>query len=157
MFRKIRDLFTGSKPPPTSLACDKAGLESSRDLRVAAIVILIEMASADSAIDPSEVQTMCALVASEFKIAESELPDLVQSAISARQAKGKIDEFVALINERFDEQQRTSFLALIWRLVLADGQIDKSEQRFAVQMQYRLKLTDEQTQAARTLAEQGGM
>ena len=33
---------------------------------------------------------------------------------------------------------------MIWRVVIADGTIDKYEERLAVQMKFRLQLTDEQ-------------
>jgi len=44
---------------------------------------------------------------------------------------------------------------MIWAVVIADGSVDKFEERFALQMKNRFKLTDEQAKGARQMAEQG--
>ena len=155
MLKKLKNLFSGVSPAEASLKADKHGQMASGDLQIAALVVLIEMASTDQAIAPAEAQSVCALMAKEFEIDDAVLPDLVKRAIEARKATEKIDSFVKKINEGFNVHQRQRLLAMIWNIVLADGKVDKFEQRFAVQMYNRLQLTADQAASARALAESG--
>lgn len=155
MFGKLKSFFKGETTLEKSLQADKTGQPTAHDLHVAAAVLLIEMAGSDQGIAAQEAQAVCALMGQEFGLAEETLPELVQTAVSARQQKGKIDEFVKAINANFDDSQRQRLLAMIWKIVLADGKVEKFEQRFAVQMYNRFRLSEEQAQAAREMAEQG--
>lgn len=155
MFGKIKAFFTGESSLQSSLTMDKDGSLTSRDMHIAATVLLIEMAGRDQGIASQEVEQVCTLMQKEFAIAEEDLPELVSLAVEARKNSGKIDEFVKTINESFSEAQRQRLLAMIWKIVLADGAVDKFEQRFAVQMYNRFQLTSEQAEAARSMAERG--
>ena len=155
MFGKLKSFFKGETTLEKSLQADKSGQPSTEDLHLATLVILIEMAGSDQEIAPQEAQAVCALMQKEFGLAEESLPELVQVAVAARKDKGKIDEFVAAINSNFSVPQRQRLLAMIWKVVLADGKVGKFEQRFAVQMHNRFQLTEEQAAAAKLLAEQG--
>ena len=155
MFGKLKSFFKGESTLEKSLLADKGGQPSTHDLHIAAVVILIEMAGTDQGIAPQEAQTVCDLMKQEFGLAEETLPELVQVAVAARQEKGKIDEFVKVINAKFDVAQRQRLLAMIWRIVLADGKVDKFENRFAVQMFNRFQLSEEQAEAAKEMAVQG--
>jgi len=46
-------------------------------------------------------------------------------------------------------------MAMAWKVVVADGSVDKFEERFATQLKYRLQLSDQDVQEAKTLARQG--
>ncbi|MCB0334113.1 MAG: TerB family tellurite resistance protein, partial [Bdellovibrionales bacterium] len=84
---------------------------------------------------------------------EDEVPELVEIAIAAKCEKGKIDEFVKAINDNFNPKQRQEILTMVWKVVLADGKIDKFEERFAAQMKTRFMLSDEQADQARAAAQ----
>jgi uncharacterized tellurite resistance protein B-like protein len=155
MFGKIKSFFRGELSLEKSLLSDKSGQASTKDLQVAALVILIEMASSDKDIAPQEAQAICDLMQTEFGIGEEAIPDLVQVATAARQEKGKIDEFVKSLNEHFNVEQRVRLLSMIWTIVMADGKVDKFEERFALQMQNRFQLTPEQAAKARSIAGKG--
>ncbi|MBX7144201.1 MAG: TerB family tellurite resistance protein [Oligoflexia bacterium] len=155
MLKKLLQVFGGKKSD--SLKLDKVGNSLSLDLQTAIAVILVEVASADKGIDPKEADAVCALMQEELGLPEDELPALIQTAISARKEQGKIDSFVKSINESFHDGQRQRLFGLLWKVVIADGKVEKFEQRFAVQMRNRLQLSEEQAEAARRLAEQGGL
>lgn len=155
MFGKLKSFFKGESTLEKSLQADRSGQASAQDLHIAAAVLLIEMAGSDQGIAPQEAEAVCELMQKEFALPEESLPELVQVAVAARKEKGKIDEFVQVINSKFDEGQRQRLLAMIWKIVLADGKVDKFEQRFAVQMYNRFRLSEEQAEAAKQMAVQG--
>jgi len=155
MFKKIIDFFASKESLEVSLAQDKSGQTTDHDLHVAALVLLIEMAGTDNEIAPEESATLCAIMNEQFNIPEEEMPELVEIAAAARKEQGKIDQFVASVNERFDDKQRQLLFAMIWKIVLADGKIDKMEARLGKQMRNRLRLTEEQESQARAMVEKG--
>lgn len=155
MFGKIKEFFAGQEALETTLEKDKSGSATDRDLHIAAAVLLVEMASSDQEIAPQEGQAVVAAMSQEFGIGQSEVPELVEIAIASRQEKGRIDEFVKCINDNFNETQRQRVLAMLWKVIIADGTIDKYEQRLATQMKFRFKLSDEQAAEARKMAEGG--
>lgn len=150
MFKKLAEYF---KNDITTLDVDKSGNPTPKDLQVATVVMLVEMASADNDIAEEEAQEICFSVASRFGIDEDEVPELVQIAISARQESSKIDDFVSTINHSFNEAQRIQILSMVWKVVLADGKIDKFEERFLVQLKTRFQLSEEALEEARKLAQ----
>lgn len=152
MFKKIKEYFKGEE---TSVLVDKGGRPTERDLHIATAVLLIEMASADQAIAKEEATVVCNTMGAQFGIAEDKLPELVEIAIAARKEAKKIDQFVKAINDSFNDEQRTRILAMIWKVVIADGKVEKFEQRFAKQLQARFKLSDEQAERAGKMAAAG--
>lgn len=155
MLKKLMQLFSGGKTD--GLTLDQWGKPLSEDLQIAIAVVLVEGASIDQGIDAKESAAVCALMQQELGLAEDALPQVVQAAITARQQQQKLDSFVKLINDSFHSAQRQRLFALIWKIVMADGKVEKFEQRFAVQMRNRLQLSEAQAEAARALAEQGGI
>ena len=155
MFEKLKDFFAGSEKEPASLKTDQAGKATDADLQVACAVLLVEMARADKSVARQEGQAVVALMAVQFGIPEDRMPALIETAMAARKAQGKLDEFVRCINQGFSASQKQRLLAMIWKVVLADGSVDKYEERLAVQMKSRLQLSDEQAVEARRMAESG--
>ena len=155
MFGRIKDFFAGEQSLPASLQVDGEGRPAEADLMVACAVLLVEMARADKNIAKQEGEAVVSLMCANFGLDQAEIPKLIETAVAARKASGKIDEFVKCVNERFDAAQRQKLLAMIWKVVQSDGSVDKLEQRLAVQMKNRLQLSDEQEQEARRMAAEG--
>jgi uncharacterized tellurite resistance protein B-like protein len=155
MFDKLKEFFSGEKTLEASLEVDQSGKPSDRDLQVACAVLLVEMARVDNAVAPAEGHAVVRLMSDQFQIGEAEVPKLVETALEARKSKGKIDEFVKCINQRFSSPQKKKLLAMIWKVVLADSAIERDEERMAVQMRFRLQLSEEDAAEARRMAESG--
>lgn len=151
-FKMFKNLTTFFSREDTSLQFDKDGQPTPQELKVATIVLMVEMAGSDKNIAAEEAETVCRSIGREFSISEEEIPELVKIAIEARRVEGKIDQFVSCINEKFDDQQKILVLAMIWRVVQADGKIDAFESKFAAQLQNRLQLDDSQATEARKIA-----
>jgi len=155
MLGKIKDFFTGEKSLSASLQVDQEGRVTDADLMTACAVLLVEMARADKKIAAAEGETVVALMTAQFGIDKADVPELIATAMAARKEQGKIDEFVRCVNERFSPAQKQKLLAMIWKVVQSDGSVDKFEQRLAVQIRYRLQLSEEEEQEARRMAEVG--
>ena len=150
MFKRLKQFLTGAE---SNLEIDSSGEETSRELHVATGILLLEMAGSDGDYAPEEVQTIFTIMKREFDLTEDEVADLLEIADLSREKKGKIDEFIQLINQNFSEAQRGKILEMVWRVILADQQIEKFERRFAAQIKSRLQLSDEVNEAAKQAAE----
>lgn len=154
MFKGLKEFLLGNQESD-QVALDGDGKPTQQELLIATAVILFEMAASDSDIDHAEAEALCSSMGEQFQVPEDEVPGLVQLAIKAKEQAGKIDSFVKLLNEHFNDGQKQRVLAMIWKVVLADGKIDKFEERFALQMQNRLRLSPEHLEAAKAMVNSG--
>lgn len=148
MLDKFKQIFGGE-----SLAKDSSGKATERDVVIAIGVLLLEMAGADEDYAPEETQAIFDIMEKNFKLTKDEALEILEAADAVRRDGRKLDEFVSAINEAFDAKQKERIFAGVWKVVLADGRVDKFEQRFATQLRFRLELTDEQLERAKHLAE----
>ncbi|MCO6429963.1 MAG: TerB family tellurite resistance protein [Deltaproteobacteria bacterium] len=157
MLNKIKGFFSGEhtleESVQLSLETDKSGEVTTHDLHVATAVILVQVASSDEAIAREEAEAVCGVIEENLGISQELIPSLVETAVAARRQKGKIDDFINLINDRFSTDQRRLLLAMVWKIVLADNKIEKLEERMVIQLRNRLRLTFEDGQQAREMAE----
>jgi uncharacterized tellurite resistance protein B-like protein len=153
MFSKILDFLQGK----TSLELDSSGDPTEKDLQIATAVLLLEVAGSDEDYAPEEVKACVTVMNRQFNSDDEETMEILAAAEELRSKAGRIDEFVEAVNENFTEKQRQLILAMAWKVILADQQIENHEQKFASQLRTRLKLTREQAQEAKDLAFKGAL
>jgi uncharacterized tellurite resistance protein B-like protein len=144
MFGKLKDFFQSGDL--------KAKDVDSRDLQIATALLLLEMSGQDGDYAPEEVDAMIKSMKNEFNMNQAQALEIMEAADSLRNQTEKIDDFVKVINENFKPKQRQTVLTMVWRVILADGIIDKFETRFATQLKFRLQLTDAQAEQAKATA-----
>ncbi len=149
MFKRIKEFFRGE----TLLDIDAKGMPTQRNVLTATGVLLLEVAGADSDYAPEETRAVFQTMQTEFQLSEEEVLDLLEVADLARDGK-KIDEFVALINSNFSDEQRTKILAMAYTVIRADQNLDKDETKFLTQLKFRLQLNDEQLEKAKELSKE---
>ena len=152
MFKKLQEYLEGD----ASLESVASGEPSDEKLQIATGVLLLEMAGRDSDFAPEEVKAVFMAMQSQFGFEqEAEVMELLEKAVDLREKADKIDSFVAQVNSQYSEAQRSVILSMAWKVVLADGEIDKSEQKFAQQLKARLQLSDEAYKKAIEKVESG--
>ena len=152
MFKTIKNFFKSSSGP-VSLFVDKNGEPTSEDINIAVAVLLVEIAASDKDIAPEEGSAVIDVLIKELGIPESEHQNLIETAVAASEHGKKIGEFAKIVLGSFSPEQCQRVLYMLWRVILADGKVDKYEERMAIQMKCRFQLTDEQAAVARRMAE----
>ena len=152
MLEKVADFLLGKTK---SLVTGVDGKPTERDVQIATGVLLLEVAGADSDFAPEETKVVFESMMKQFRVNDEEVLSLLETADSLRRDKNKIDQFYDLINQHFDAGQRTVIFATLWKVILADGRVDKAEMRSATQIRFRLQLSDEDFEKAKSLAESG--
>ena len=100
---------------------------SEQKIMVATAAIFLEMAYADFEIDPQEEQEISTSLKNIFNIEQDEIDRLFQEAKTKRADNIDIWNFVHLLKDNFSREMRIIILENLWRLVFADGRVDKYE------------------------------
>ena len=140
MFKKLAGILEGS----VGLDKDSSGEPTTEDLQIATGVLLLEMSGRDEDYAPEEVRAIFLEMKAQFGIEdEHEIMALLEKATDLREEKEKIDSFVQTLIDNYSEEQRSLILSMAWKVILADGEIEKAEKRFAKQLATRLQLSEE--------------
>ncbi|MCB0359024.1 MAG: TerB family tellurite resistance protein [Bdellovibrionales bacterium] len=150
MFESFKDFFEGSAP----LRLDKAGKPAARDVVIATVIVLLELAHQDKEFSEEEFTQIIRGLNREFGLSDAEAGMVMEIADYARKNPERGSEATRVINEHFSDEQKEHILSMLWRVVLADGLVDAFETRYAVLLRTRLNLSLEQAVRARTQAEQ---
>jgi uncharacterized tellurite resistance protein B-like protein len=152
MLKLIKSLF-GRKPIIDSIAVDHAGRPVGQDVLEAVVRLLIEITRSDSDIADEEAGAIMDVVMTYFAESEEQIPALLRRVADQTKQGENLNEVFALLNQTYSPDQRLLLLSVCWRIVMADGEIARSERRFATQLRYRFQLSEEQERVARELAE----
>jgi len=123
MIKKIRNFFNKS----VSLGEKSAELESEKRIQVAACSLFVEMAGIDNEFSGEERERIIAIITKEFEIDSATAGELME--LAALELKGSADlwQFTNLINENYSPEDKTRLMEMIWKVVYADGKLDKHE------------------------------
>lgn len=150
MFKNLRGFIDGE----ATLAVDKDGMPTERDLMIGVVMLLLELSHGDSHLAPEEVTELVRNMNREFALQDHEIADLMEVAEVLRKNRGKVEHFIETVNSHYDDEQRQVILAMLWRLIRADGRIEKSEQQLAIKLRTVLNLSLEQAVRAVQMSEE---
>lgn len=135
MLDELKHFFTGYGP----LELDKHGQPSDQALKIATAAVLWEASLADDFLGDLEVSKLTAALKGAFNISEEEVQ--VVSAICQRGVtKDKLDKYINMMVEHYDEKQREKIIELASVIVKADNELDLSEAIVCDLLRKRLKL-----------------
>lgn len=148
----FRKTFGGS-----SKAKEGTAPESDReeDLRIATCALFLEIANIDDEFSEKERENILGLIQSEYGLSEQQALEVSQRAAS--ELEGSIDlwKFTNLINEQYDEAERIRVVEMLWRVVYADGKLDKHEDYLVHKLARLLRLSHKQLIAAKLKVSRG--
>ena len=151
MLERIKEFFMGD----TSIAIDKNLKPTDGDLQVATCILLLRMAAADEEIAQEELSTIVADLERQFDLPQDQIDQILEVSESLNWQSERVDEFIQLINSKFEEEQRRLVLAMVWKVVIADGKVDAFEKKFASELAVQLQLDDKQALRAKEMAQKG--
>jgi uncharacterized tellurite resistance protein B-like protein len=96
--------------------------------RVSAL-LLVEIARSDASIDAEEIDTIRqALQASSSSMDATEIDEILDSARQDADAAVSLHNQVRQINDGFSREQKLALVEQMWRVAIADGDLDKYEE-----------------------------
>ncbi len=97
-------------------------------IQVAACVLLLEMAHTDGEFHDMEATLVEDLVASKFGLSAEATAELMDFAQQEREASLDLYQFTREIDANFSYQEKLEIIESLWRIVYADGVLDKYEE-----------------------------
>lgn len=147
--KAIRNYFGGAE----NLSVDGVGDATPEDLQLAAAVLLVEANRDNKRNNVEESRSIFKNIEAEFKLTPEATHRLLELAERSPKNEETMNEFVDSINASFTDAQKQRILAMVWRVIMADGVVDHYENVYAVTLRSRLNLTLEQSIRARRMAE----
>ncbi len=151
MLGKLKEYFRGT----STLEVNAANAPTDSELQIAVGLLLLQMAGQDDDYAPEEVKTVYRVMQQQFGLSDEETLELLEVADVVRQDKSKVDGYFKAISENYTSDQKKLIFTMLWQVVLADGKVEKFEERFATQVKFRLQLSDAQVEEAKKMAASG--
>lgn len=136
MLKRIKSLLTSgpSSEPPT---------EHER-IQVATAALLLEMAHADEEFREMEQQIIRDLLQRRFELSEDAAGELMELAQEKRKESLDLFHFAREINRDFTPEEKLEVMEVLWRVVYADGVLDKYEDYLIRKLASLLRLSHRQ-------------
>jgi uncharacterized tellurite resistance protein B-like protein len=121
MFERLKLVLAGEH---TSKAAE---VEEEKRIQVATAVILLEVAYADEECSESELEHIIDILTSTFDLDEESVNELI--LVAEEQLRKSIDiwHFTEIINNEYSDEEKYRIIENVWRVVYADGKLDKYE------------------------------
>jgi uncharacterized tellurite resistance protein B-like protein len=109
-------------------APEEKKIEIKDRIYIAACAMFIEVAKSDLSFDEVERTKIIDIMKKSFSLEEDYVKELMDLASQSVQKSISLYEFTPLINDRFSKEEKFALLKDLWRLVFADGRVDKYEE-----------------------------
>jgi len=96
-------------------------------VRLAVCALFLEMASIDEEFSEEERQLVLDMMKEEFDLSEEYINELVEAAEEQRRSTLDLWKFTDMINRNFGVEEKIRVVELLWRVVYADGTLNKHE------------------------------
>lgn len=123
MLNTLKDLFDSFAAP----AAGRSPGDSDHAVRLAAAVLLVEVARAEPASTPAEAKAILAALHKRFAFANDELARLVELAEAEAKEAYDYHRFTSVLNERFSQPEKIALVEAMWQVAYADEHLDAHE------------------------------
>jgi uncharacterized tellurite resistance protein B-like protein len=149
MFNNIDEFLRGR----TTLEVEASGNPTQRDMQIGTASLLVQMAHVNQNITKGEIDSMVRCMNRQFKLSDQDSADILEAADFLRRDRNKLDDILAAINERFSDSQKQTVLAILWKVMNADGSVSGREAELAASILSQLGLSSDQVRTAKAMAD----
>ncbi len=107
---------------------EKGAEPSAHQVQLASAALMFEVVRADGATKDDEINTLKQLLQEQFELPAAELDELIELAEQQSNEATSLYQFTRLINDHFDAGQKLQVIASMWKIAVADGNIDRFEE-----------------------------
>jgi uncharacterized tellurite resistance protein B-like protein len=126
MLEALRDFFFSKMTPPDEGAAPAP--ERSRDLRLAACALLLELAHADDDFTEDERQHLENAIRRHYGLNRKEAEELLRLAERERRQAADLWQFTNLIRRHYSTGQKMVLAEIMWGVVFSDGELSSREE-----------------------------
>lgn len=147
MFKSLQDYFTTKIDH--ILEHNDAEQADDQDLKLAAAVLMFEVARSDGKIDQVELDTMAKILREQFEFSEPDVNEMIQLAQQESEEAISLQGFTRQVCDNWCNNKRVKLLEHLWIIAFADEHIDAHERHLVRKIAGLLYLTDRQVARAR--------
>ena len=105
-----------------------SAIDKQQLIKMAAAVLFVEVMHADHKVDKRERQIVKQALQECFSLSSKDAEDLFHLAEERVKDVTSLHEFTSILHGRFNYEEKIMLLEQIWRIVLADNDVDKFEE-----------------------------
>jgi uncharacterized tellurite resistance protein B-like protein len=132
MFNRIMSLLQADAAPAKEKRFER--------VQVATCALLMEVAHSDGHYKAVEAKIVHELLANTFNLSPATVTELVDYSHQHRQDSADLFQFAREINTHFSREEKADVMEGVWRVIYADGTLDKFEDALARQLATLLRL-----------------
>lgn len=114
------------------------------DVRIAACALFLEMARVDGEFSDAERSRILALLKNHYHLSDGDALELIQAADQELEQSIDLWQFTNRINQRYSEEEKINIIQMLWKIVCADGTLDKHERYLVHKLSGLLRLSHEE-------------
>lgn len=137
VLQRLKDLLLGNAGDPSPAG---GGPVSSHPPEVAVAALLLESASADDRVHLLEHATIAHGLSQQFGLDAAGVERVLAQAEQARRDSISLHDFTSVLLREYDERRRIAIAEVVWRVVLADGELTSDESILARRLGNLLEL-----------------
>jgi len=111
------------------------------DVRIAACALFLEMARVDGEFNDVERDRVLAILKNEYHLSDEDALALIQATDQELEQSIDLWQFTKRINQRHSDEEKISIIQLLWKIVYADGTLDKHERYLVHKLSGLLRLS----------------
>lgn len=98
------------------------------DRHLALAVLMVEAARADFERSPAELALIRDTLAASLSLSAAEAEELLQKAVTKSETAISLYEFVSVLNDELDADEKEQLIGWLWQIAHADGRLDPQEE-----------------------------
>lgn len=114
--------------------------QSEHTIALAASVILLEIAAMDNDLADVEIETIIGILKKQYHLDGGRIQELLDNAEAVRKGAVDLYQFTRIINDTCSRDEKRKLMESIWRVIFADGKLDKYEDHLAHKLTRLLRL-----------------
>ena len=113
-------------------------------IQVATCALLLEVANSDDEFSDIERDNIIQILEKDFELSDEYAKELLELSDKEREESIDLWQFTNLINEHYSIEEKIKIIEMVWKVIYADGKLDKHEDHLAHKLSNLLKLTHKQ-------------
>jgi uncharacterized tellurite resistance protein B-like protein len=123
MIAKIRRFFEDNL-----LLGEQKPQENEKQIELACITLMIELAKVDQSIDDNEFNIIRKAAKKTFNIADEKIDEIIELALEESKQSTSLYQFTDLVNNHYSDDKKYQLVLAMWKVAFADGELDKYEE-----------------------------
>ena len=118
--------------------------DKAQKIQVATCALLLEVANSDEEFSESERENIVRILEEDFRLSDEYAQEIIERAERERKERIDLWGFTRLINENYSIEEKIKIIEMVWKVIYADGKLDKYEDYLAHKLSKLLKLEHKQ-------------